>query len=388
MLSTATKLKLATFTLLSVVVMAYTGIHYANLGGTVGMPGYYVVRLDLAQAGGIFPHADVTYRGVSVGRVGAVRLTATGVEADLDINDTATNIPARLHAAVADLSAVGEQYVDLRPDTASGPYLTAGTVIPQRDTQLPLPVTDLLNSVNTLALSLPLGTLRDLLNEMATGFGRQGADLAAILDGNQALVRALSATAPQTITLINAGNTVLATQIAESGALNSFAASARLLARQLRASDPDLSKLITAGPKAAAQVADLLAGTNPGLAVLIANLLTTSEVTLTRGQALEELLSALPADIAAGSTVITSGGANFGMALTFFSPLPCTAGYGGTVVRNGLDTSAPPPVNTSAGCTLPASSGVDVRGSAHAPSGGGVPDAAQPGLAQLLGVTP
>jgi phospholipid/cholesterol/gamma-HCH transport system substrate-binding protein len=76
------------------------------------------------------------------------------------------------------------------------------------------------------------------------------------------------------------------------------------------------------------------------------------------------------------------------MALTFFSPLPCTAGYGGTVYRNGLDTSPPPPLNTSASCTLPASSGTDVRGSANAPSGGGVPAAAQPGLAQLLGVAP
>jgi phospholipid/cholesterol/gamma-HCH transport system substrate-binding protein len=388
MLSTATKLKLATFTLLSALVMGYTGIHYANLGGLVGLPGYYVVRLDLAQAGGIFPHADVTYRGVSVGRVGAIRLTATGVEADLDISDSAPKIPARLHAAVADLSAVGEQYVDLRPDSASGPYLTAGAVIPQRDTQLPLPVTDLLDSVNTLAVSLPLGTLRQLLDELATGLGAQGSNLAAILDGNHALVRALAATAPQTITLINAGKSVLATQIAESGELSSFAASARLLARQLRASDPDLSKLITAGPKAAAQVANLLADTNPGLAVLIANLLTTSQVTLTRGQALEELLSVLPADIAAGSTVITNEGANFGLALTFFSPLPCTAGYGGTVYRNGLDTSPPPPLNTSASCTEPASGGIDVRGSAHAPSGGGVPPAAQPGLAQLLGVTP
>jgi phospholipid/cholesterol/gamma-HCH transport system substrate-binding protein len=388
MLTTATKLKLIAFALLSLLVMGYTGVHYANLGRYVGLPGYYVVRLDLAQAGGIFSNADVTYRGVSVGRVGAVRLTATGVEADLDISDSAPAIPDRLHAAVADLSAVGEEYVDLRPDAASGPYLTAGAVIPQGDTQLPLPVTDLLNSVNTLAVSLPLGTLRDLLNEMAAGFGGQGANLAAILDGNNALVRALSATAPQTISLINDGKTVLATQIAESGELNSFAASARLLARQLKASDPDLSRLITAAPKAAAQVADLLAGTNPGLATLIANLLTTSEVTLTRGQALEELLSVLPADIAAGSTVITSGGANFGMALTFFSPLPCTAGYGGTVDRNGLDTSPPPPLNTSASCAQPASSGVDVRGSANAPSGGGVPPAAQPGLAELLGVSP
>lgn len=387
MLSTATRIKLAVFAVLSVLIVAYTGIHYANLGRYVGMPGYYVVRLDLAQAGGIFPNADVTYRGVSVGRVGAVRLTAAGVEADLNISDSAPPIPARLQAAVADLSAVGEQYVDLRPDATSGPYLTAGSVIPQRDTQLPLPVTSLLTSLNTLATSLPLGTLRTLLDEMATGLQGQGTDLASIIDGNHALVQALSATTGQTITLITNSKTVLATQIAESGELDSFANSARLLAKQLKATDPDLRKLIIAGPQVGAQVADLLANTNPGLATLIANLLTTSEVTLTRGQALDELLSVLPADIAAGSTVITNKGANFGMALTFFSPLPCTAGYGGTVYRNGLDTSAAPPLNTSAACTEPASEG-DVRGSAHAPSGGGVPTAAQPGLAQLLGVTP
>jgi phospholipid/cholesterol/gamma-HCH transport system substrate-binding protein len=387
MLSTATRIKLAVFAVLSVLIVAYTGIHYANLGRYVGMPGYYVVRLDLAQAGGIFPNADVTYRGVSVGRVGAVRLTATGVEADLNISDSAPPIPARLQAAVADLSAVGEQYVDLRPDATSGPYLTAGSVIPQRDTQLPLPVTSLLTSLNTLATSLPLGTLRTLLDEMATGLQGQGTDLASIIDGNHALVQALSATTGQTITLITNSKTVLATQIAESGELDSFANSARLLAKQLKATDPDLRKLIIAGPQVGAQVADLLANTNPGLATLIANLLTTSEVTLTRGQALDELLSVLPADIAAGSTVITNKGANFGMALTFFSPLPCTAGYGGSVYRNGLDTSPAPPLNTSAACTEPTSEG-DVRGSAHAPSGGGVPSAAQPGLAQLLGVTP
>ncbi len=388
MLTMATKLKLVAFAVLSVLVVGYTGIHYANLGRYIGLPGYYVVKLELAQAGGIFPDADVTYRGVQVGRVGAVELTATGVEADLDISDSAPPIPARLQAAVADLSAVGEQYVDLRPDTSSGPYLTAGSVIPQADTSVPLPVTNLLTSVNTLATSLPLGTLRELLNELATGFQGQGANLAAILDGDHALVQALDATTPQTITLVTNAKAVLATQIAESGALDSFAASAELLARQLKESDPDLSKLITAAPQAAAQVADLLAGTNPGLGVLIANLLTTSQVTLTRGAALDELLSVLPADIAAGSTVITNEGANIGMALTFFSPLPCTAGYGGTVYRNGLDTSPAPPLNTSASCTLPASSGVDVRGSAHAPSGGGVPAAAQPGLATLLGVTP
>jgi phospholipid/cholesterol/gamma-HCH transport system substrate-binding protein len=82
--------------------------------------------------------------------------------------------------------------------------------------------------------------------------------------------------------------------------------------------------------------------------------------------------------------VINSHGANFGIALTFFNPLPCTAGYGGTVNRNGLNLSPAPPLNTKASCTLPASSGVDVRGSAHAPTGGGVPPAVRGGSARGL----
>ena len=122
------------------------------------------------------------------------------------------------------------------------------------------------------------------------------------------------------------------------------------------------------GPQAAAQIADLLAETNPGLGDLIANLLTTSEVTLTRGADLDELLSALPAAVSVGSTAVTSKGATFGLALTFFDPLPCTAGYGGTAFLNGLDTSPDAPLNTGAYCAKPASSGVDVRGSAHAPA--------------------
>jgi phospholipid/cholesterol/gamma-HCH transport system substrate-binding protein len=130
-------------------------------------------------------------------------------------------------------------------------------------------------------------------------------------------------------------------------------------------------------------------------------------VTLTRQAAVQEMLSALPAAVAAGSTVINTHGANFGLALTFFTPIPCTTGYG-TTYRNGLDITTGPPLNTGANCSLPASSGVDVRGSAHAPSGGSVPPAAPAGttaaggggtasatltsetagMSQLLGLTP
>ncbi len=388
MLTRATRIKLVAFAVLAVLAIGYTGFHYADLGRYFGLRGYYVVRLELANGGGIYPDADVTYRGVSVGRVGAMTLTESGIQVDLDISDSAPRIPDRLQAAVADLSAVGEQYVDLRPQAAGGPYLTGGSVIPERDTQLPLPVTSVLNSVNTLATSLPLSSLRTLTDELGAAFSGQGQNVRGIVSGNAALARAAYATLPQTSTLIKDSQEVIDTQVAESSELDSFSQNLDLLARQLDSSNASVRELVTDAPQAAAQVADLLAGTNPGLGDLVANLLTTSEVTLTRGQALDELLSALPAAIAIGSTAINGNGARFGVALTFFDPLPCTAGYGGTVYLNGLDTDPDAPLNTSAYCASPASSGIDVRGSAHAPSYGGVPAAAQPGLAQLLGVAP
>jgi len=388
MLTRTTRIQLVVFAVIAVVVLAYTAFHYANLGRYFGLRGYYTVQLDLSNAGGIFPNGDVTYRGVSVGRVGALQLSPTGVVADLNISSSAPPIPSRLHAVVADLSAVGEQYVDLRPLTTEGPYLAQGSVIPREVTQIPLPVTSLLTSVNTLATSLPLASLRVVLNELATGFADQGVNIQKLIDGQSKLVRAANSTISQGIALTEDSQVVLATQNAESAAFTSFASSLRLFAGQLAASDSDLRRLVATGPAAATQVAGLITDVSPSLGALIANLLTTSEVSLTRGNNLNELLSALPAAIAAGSTVITKNGARFGVALTFFKPLPCTAGYQGTKIRNGLDTSPGPPLNTKARCTSPASSGIAVRGSANAPPAGGVPPAAAPGMAGLLGVTP
>jgi len=388
MLTRTTRIQLVVFAVIAVVVLAYTAFHYANLGRYFGLRGYYTVQLDLSNAGGIFPNGDVTYRGVSVGRVGALQLTPTGVVADLNISSSAPPIPSRLHAVVADLSAVGEQYVVLGPLTTEGPYLAQGSVIPRQVTQIPLPVTSLLTSVNTLATSLPLASLRVVLNELATGFADQGVNIQKLIDGQSKLVRAANSTISKSIALTEDSQVVLATQNAESAAFTSFASSLRLFAGQLAASDSDLRRLVATGPAAATQVAGLITDVSPSLGALIANLLTTSEVSLTRGNNLNELLSALPAAIAAGSTVITKNGARFGVALTFFKPLPCTAGYQGTKIRNGLDTSPGPPLNTKARCTSPASSGIAVRGSANAPPAGGVPPAAAPGMAGLLGVTP
>jgi phospholipid/cholesterol/gamma-HCH transport system substrate-binding protein len=400
MMTRAVRYKVLAFIVIGVLVIGYIGVKYADLGRLVGIRGYYVVKLDLTDAGGIFPNAAVTYRGVQVGRVGAVNLTDTGVEADLDIDSSSASIPSNVRAVVADLSAVGEEYVDLRPRSVRGPYLADGSTIRRDSTQLPLPVTNVLSSIDALAASVPQQSLRTVVDELGKAFQGQGQNLQVLLDTSSSLTQGATQDLPNTVGLIDNSTTVLGTQNDEKAALESFSHSLNLLAGQLDVSDSDIRRLITATPQAATQVTNLLSQTNPSLSVLLANLLTTSDLTLGRQGGLQELLVALPAAVAAGNTVINQNGANFGMALTFFNPLPCTAGYGGTTYRNGLNISPSPPLNTNARCTAPASSGIDVRGSAHAPSGG-VPAAATPGvlsttslqadragLGQLMGLSP
>ncbi|MFG2018685.1 MCE family protein [Actinomadura geliboluensis] len=363
----ATRIKNIVFLIVGLLAMGYVGLNYADLGGYVGYRDHYVVTADLAEAGGLAENADVTYRGTSVGRVGELRLTDAGVLADLKIEKSAPRVPANTQAVVANRSAIGEQYIDLRPVTASGPYLAAGSVIPRAATATPAPVTDLLTSVNDLAASVPTDALRTLVGELGQAFAGQGPNLQALLDGTRSLTRAANENAAPTTSLIGDGETVLRTQNEEAASLQSFGRNARLLAAQLRTSDPAFRRLVSTAPGAAGEFRDLVRDLDPSLSVLVANLLTTSDLLAPRSDGLEQLLAKLPAAVASGRSVVQDGRLNFGMVTTFFEPPNCTSGYGGTKYRNGLDTSPGPALNTAAHCATPASTGVNVRGAGNAP---------------------
>ncbi|MGY0067092.1 MCE family protein [Streptomyces sp. QTS137] len=379
MITPAVRLKNLAFLLVAVLALSYLGIRYADLGRYAGVADHYTVDVRLPHTGGLFTHSDVTYRGVSVGRVGPIGLTADGVVAELRIKKSAPRIPADTRAVVAGLSAVGEQYIDLRPESDGGPHLTEGTRIERTDTQVPAPVTDVLTSVNDLAGSVPLEDLRTVVDEFGKAFEGHGDDLEVLLDSGSDFVVAADRNLPATTRLITDGETVLRTQAEEGRAIRDFATGAAELARALKGSDADLRRLLAVTPGAATQVSGVLRDLDPSLGVVLANLLTTSEIAVTRQRGTEEFLVKVPAAVAAGATAVEGGKLNLGMAVTFFNPLPCTDGYGATRYRNGLDLGTTPALNTGAACTASAADGVNVRGSANAPKGGPVPDPAKPG---------
>ncbi|WP_158893003.1 MlaD family protein [Amycolatopsis anabasis] len=369
MLTRLVRVQVVLFLVIAIVGVAYVGASYAGLDKLLWDRGF-TVKARFVSGGGVFTNSEVTYRGVAVGRVGQLRLTATGMEADLHIEPGTPAVPADVEAVVANRSAVGEQYVDLRPRRDGGPSLAEGSVIEQRDTRIPLPVDVVLSSLSSLADSVPKDSLRKVVDELYEATSGAGPNLETLVDRGIEFIQTATQHVPQVTRFVTDAQTVLDTQKRQSEAISSFGANARLLAETIKNSDGDLRKLIPAVPAAAQEVSTVLRDSGPNLGVLLANLLTTADVMEVRQRGLEQLLVTTPQAIAAGSSVIRDNGVHLGLSLTFFDPPPCTSGYGGTQYRNGLDTTPGQPLNTGARCTLPKGDPTGVRGSQNAPKPG------------------
>ncbi|MER6993126.1 MlaD family protein [Saccharopolyspora hirsuta] len=365
MLSGVVRRQVTLFLVIALLGVSYVGANYAGLHELVRDDGY-TVRARFAKSGGIFTNAEVTYRGVPVGRVGQLRLTATGVEADL-LLESGTSVPADTEAVVANRSAAGEQYVDLRPRRPSGPVLREGSVIEESDTAIPLPVDSVLANLDSFVSSVPREELRTVVDELHEATSGAGPHLEGLLDNGIEFVRAATDHVPQTTSLIGDAEVVLRTQLEHADAIRDFGAQARLLADQVRRSDGDIRGLITAIPPAAREVSSVLRDTGPRMGVLMANLLTTADVVEIRRSGLRQLLVMGPRAVAAGESAVRPGGAHFGLSLTFFDPPPCNSGYEGTPYRDGLDVSPGAPLNLDAACTLPYGDPTGVRGSQNVP---------------------
>lgn len=362
MITRFVRLQLVAFVVVSALCVTYLGIKYVRLGSLVGQGGY-TVRMQLAQSGGIFTNAEVSYRGVAVGRVGELRLIPDGVEVDLDIDHGAAPVPVDLKAVVANRSAVGEQYVDLRPNTSGGPYLGEGSVITRDRTATPLPVDTVLLNLDRLVNSVPTDSLRIVVDELYAAMQGTGPQLQTLLDATTALTATAGEHLPQTLDLLRDGEIVLATVNDKGSALASFSRDLRLLSEQLVASDPDLRALIATSPVAAAELSALLRDAGPGLSRLMSDvLLLNTEVLLPRQDSIQAPLIAYPMVAAGGYSVLDPDGhAHMSLAVNTFDPPPCVDGYQGTVKREGVEAE-PQPVNVAANCAEPLGSPVDVRG--------------------------
>jgi len=374
------KIQILVFSLIGLLAVAYAGIQYVGLGVLINKP--YRVTAFFASSGGIFTNAEVTDRGVGIGKVGELKLTPQGVAVELLI-DKGRQVPKDTDAVVANLSFVGEQYVDLQPHTASGPMLRDGDTIPVQNTRTPLPDAQFLLNLDRLANSVNKDDLRVVVDELGKATDGLGPTLQRLIDRGNSLTETVTANLPQQLQLIRQGKQVLDTANATSAQFRESSKRLASLLQQLRDSDPDIAATFRNGTVSAQQLDALLRENESNLPILLANLITLGQVQALRLPALKQLLVTYPEDIRNGFLNAPGDGtSHFGIVSDNNAPV-CTTGYEATRKRTGEDRPSDVPANTGAYCNLPVTSPTDVHGSRNAPRppGDRTDPALQPGRA-------
>jgi len=369
MLTRFVRIQLLIFTIVGIVGVIAMALFYVQAPTLLGI-GRMTVTLELPATGGLYRFSNVTYRGVQVGKVTAVSLAANGAKATLSLG-TSPKIPANLQADVLSVSAVGEQYVDLRPRTDSAPYLHDGSVIAMHDTTIPQAVGPMLDQVNALVKSLPKNKIGQLLDEAFQAFNGAGYDLASLSDSASRISADANNIVDRTRAFTEDSGPLLDAQARTTDSIRQWAHSLAGISDVLANDDSQVRTVLENGPGALDEASRLFEQIKPTLPVLLANLTTIGQIGITYHPSLEQLLVLLPPSVAYTQTAASlnwpDGKSRGDFALTVDDPPICTVGFlPASQWRSPADTSD---IDTPDGmyCKLPQDSPLAVRGARNYP---------------------
>jgi len=369
------KIQLAIFAVIAVIAMSLMSLHFMKLPAKWFGVGRYTVTMDLPQTGGLYSSSNVTYRGTEVGRVESVHLTNTGVEAVLSLK-SGIDIPSDLIAQVHSQSAIGEQYVDLRPRNGTSPPLKNGDVIPLADTTVPPDINAVLAAANTGLQAVPQDNLKTVIDESYIAVGGLGPELTRIVKGSTDLSIEARKNLDPLIALIDQSQPVLNSQTNTSDSIQAWASHLATVTTELQTHDQAVAGSITGGGPAAGEARQLIERLQPTLPILLNNLVSIGQVALTYQNDIEQLLVLLPESVAlesAGNVANANTKQDYrGQYLSFNLnlnlPPPCTTGFL-PAQQQRIPTFEDYP-NRPAGdlyCRVPQDSPFNVRGARDAP---------------------
>lgn len=330
MIDRLAKIQLSIFAVITVITLSVMAIFYLRLPATFGI-GTYGVSADFVAGGGLYKNANVTYRGVAVGRVESVGLNPNGVTAHMRLN-SGTAIPSNVTATVRSVSAIGEQYIDLvPPENPSSTKLRNGFRIQRQNTRIGQDVANLLRQAETLLGSLGDTRLRELLHEAFIATNGAGPELARLIESARLLVDEANANYPQVSQLIDQAGPFLQAQIRAGGDIKSLADGLARFTWQLRAADPRLRDTLADAPDAIDEANTAFSGIRPSFPALAASLANLGRVGVIYHKSIEQLLVVFPALFAA---IITSAGgvpqdegAKLDFKIDLHDPPPCMTGF-------------------------------------------------------------
>src|SRR6476659_448856 len=196
MLTRFIKTQLVVFGVLTIVALLVLGWYFLRLPTLAGI-GQYELKADLPSSGGLYGTANVTYRGITIGKVTDVEPTEQGARATMSISNK-YKIPRDAIANVHSVSAVGEQYLDLVSQGKGSGFFSDGQNMPEQNmtcgpdpscrNSVPSEIGPALDTANRGLEVLPKDKIAQLLDETAEAVGGLGPALQRLVDSTQAIV--------------------------------------------------------------------------------------------------------------------------------------------------------------------------------------------------------
>ncbi|MEE2058899.1 MlaD family protein [Rhodococcus artemisiae] len=365
----ALRTRLIVFFTIGIAAVLAVAVWVVNLPQLLGV-GRYEVRVELVDAAGLYPSANVTYRGIEIGRVTDVEMTTSGAEAVLSL-DSEVAVPMDAPAQIRSMSAVGEQYLEFLPGNEEGPYLSDGAVVAAEQVTLPEPIAEALDQLDETLQSVGNDRLATLLNETYTAVGESDEALRTLIDAAAAVSADGADSASAIAALLDQAGPLLETNITASESITQWASALAGTTGRLRESDADIRALLDVAAPAAAQVQAMFEEMEPTMPLLLANLITVEQVAAVYRPSLEQMLVLFPSIMAstqsAGLPNVDNPSQNTFFVNSYNDPPPYIDGFLPPEQRRSpteLDVPETPP---DLYCTLPADSPIAVRGARNMP---------------------
>ncbi|WP_141772939.1 MCE family protein, partial [Mycobacterium malmoense] len=325
MLTPFIRRQLVAFGILTVISLLVLGVYYLQIPSLAGI-GRYPLKAELPASGGLYPTANVTYRGITIGKVTDVEPTEHGAQATMSI-DSRYKIPADAIAHVHSVSAVGEQYLDLVSTGNPGKNLSPGQTITHGT--VPAEIGPALDTANRGLAVLPKDKIGSLLDETAQSVGGLGPALQRLVDSTQAIVGDFKTNITDINDIIANSGGILDSQVNSGSAIERWAHNLNRLGAQSAVNDRHVRGVLSQAAPTADQVNEVFSDVRDSLPQTLANLEVVFDLLKKYHAGAEQVLVFLPqgASIAQTVGVPFPGMAALDLALSINQPPPCLTGF-------------------------------------------------------------
>lgn len=323
------RLRLIAFAIVSALGLTYVGGNYLGIVDRILGRGYDV-NVILPASGGIYEGAEVTYRGVKIGRVAKMTVDRDGLRVRVTLQEDA-RVPASSKVRVDNLSAVGEQFISFEPTSSAGPMLREGSTIRGNAESLPVGEDVLLQNLSAFVSDLDSDDVNVLVEELGLMFKDNATSLRSMVDSGQAFIAEAQANQAETIALLRDAQTVLETQSDAADDIESAFEDLAKFTETVADTDEDIETLLEDAAPAAKEVELLVRTLRASLPSFLTYMVRVSDVLDARLPAMEQLFVTFPRLIAAGPSALTFDSTNQGFGRVNlnlnFDPPACTEGY-------------------------------------------------------------